>query len=188
MVYTALENIQIHLSPIHSYPPFNHNKLHTSLNMADPCIYYYRLVCPPPLMPSHVPFAGKCLCMLQGLASVFLLNLSLNFSGRVGYLPSCATTMPCTCAVLCLVAQSCPALCNPMNCSLPGSSVHGASPGKNTGVGSFFLLQGIFLTQESNQGLLHCRRILYQLSFQGSPTLYIVLLQLFYLMSLSLEF
>ena len=35
------------------------------------------------------------------------------------------------------------------------------------GVGSLFLLQGIFLTQESNQGLLHCRQILYQLSYQG---------------------
>ena len=32
-------------------------------------------------------------------------------------------------------------------------------------------LQGNFLTQESNQGLLHCRRILYQLSYQGSPTI-----------------
>ena len=40
---------------------------------------------------------------------------------------------------------------------------------KNTGVGSLSLLQGIFLTQESNQGLLHCRWILYQLSYQGSP-------------------
>ena len=40
---------------------------------------------------------------------------------------------------------------------------------KNTGVGSLSLLQGIFLTQESNRGLLHCRRILYQLSHQGSP-------------------
>ena len=40
---------------------------------------------------------------------------------------------------------------------------------KNTGVGSLFLLQRIFLTQESNWGLLHCRRILYQLSYQGSP-------------------
>ena len=188
MIYTGLENIQIHLSPIHSYPPFNHNKLHTSLNMADLCIYYCRLVCPPPLMPSHVPFAGKFLCMLQDLASVFLLNLSLNFSGSVGYFHSCATTMPCTCAVLCLVTQSCPTLCDPMNCSLPGSSVHGGSPGKNTGMGSLFLLQGIFLTQELNQGFLHCRRILYQLSFQGSPTSYIVLLQLFYLMSLSLKF
>ena len=40
---------------------------------------------------------------------------------------------------------------------------------KNTGVGSLFLLQQIFPTQESNRGLLHCRRILYQLSYQGSP-------------------
>ena len=40
---------------------------------------------------------------------------------------------------------------------------------KNTGVGSLSLLQWIFLTQESNQGLPHCRRILYQQSYQGSP-------------------
>ena len=40
---------------------------------------------------------------------------------------------------------------------------------KNTGVGSLPLLQGIFLTQESNQGLLHYGQILYQLSYQGSP-------------------
>ena len=39
---------------------------------------------------------------------------------------------------------------------------------KNTGVGSPSLFQGIFLTQESNRGLLHCRQILYQLSYQGS--------------------
>ena len=39
----------------------------------------------------------------------------------------------------------------------------------NTGVGSLSLLQGIFPTQESNQGLLHCRQILYQLSYQGNP-------------------
>ena len=36
-----------------------------------------------------------------------------------------------------------------------------------------FLLQRIFPTQESNRGLLHCRWILYQLSYQGSPSLYI---------------
>ena len=40
---------------------------------------------------------------------------------------------------------------------------------KNTGGGSLSLLQGIFPTQELNRGLLHCRRILYQLSYQGSP-------------------
>ena len=43
---------------------------------------------------------------------------------------------------------------------------------KNTGVGSLSLLQWIFPTQESNWGLLHCRWILYQLNYQGSPTLY----------------
>ena len=39
------------------------------------------------------------------------------------------------------------------------------SPGQNTGVGSLSLLQGIFQTQESNWDLLHCRLILYQLSY-----------------------
>ena len=51
--------------------------------------------------------------------------------------------------------------------SPPGSSVHGDSPGKNTGVGCRFLLQGIFPTQGSNPGLPHCRWILYPLSHQG---------------------
>ena len=43
------------------------------------------------------------------------------------------------------------------------------SPGQNTGVGNLSLLQGIFPTQESNQDLLNRSRILYQLSYQGSP-------------------
>ena len=42
------------------------------------------------------------------------------------------------------------------------------SPGKNTGVGCNFLLQGIFPTQRSNPGLLHCRQVLCHLSHQGS--------------------
>ena len=109
--------------------------------------------------------------------------------------------------VLCLVAQICLTLCDSMDCSPPGSSIHGNSPEKNTGVGChalfrgnlpnprtepwspalqvdslpsetpqkprntgvgrLSLLQGIFLTQESNRGLLHCRQILYQLP--GNP-------------------
>ena len=147
-----------------------------------------------------------------------------------------------------LVAQSCPTLCDPMDCGPPGSSVHGilqarilewvaipfsrrsfqfrdqtqvshiasrfftiwatqeakqkpyllsnknisavkseshsvmsaslqphglCSPwnflGQNTEVGSCSLLQGIFPTQGSNPGLPHCRWILYQLSYKGSP-------------------
>ena len=51
---------------------------------------------------------------------------------------------------MCLVAQFCLTLCNPMECNLPGSSVHGVSPGQNTGVGCHALLQGIFLTQVWN--------------------------------------
>ena len=47
------------------------------------------------------------------------------------------------------------------------------SLGQNTGVGSLSILQGIFPTQESNWGLLCCRRILYQLSYQGSPFHYL---------------
>ena len=43
------------------------------------------------------------------------------------------------------------------------------SPGQKTRVGSLYLLQGIFPTQELNQGLLHCTQSLYQLSHQGSP-------------------
>ena len=58
-----------------------------------------------------------------------------------------------------LVAQSCPTLQNPMDCSPPGSSVHGIFPDKNTGVGCHSFLQGIFPIQESNPGLLHCRQI-----------------------------
>ena len=56
------------------------------------------------------------------------------------------------------VAQSCLTLNSPWN-----------SPGQNTEVGSCSFLRGIFPTQGLNLGLLHCRRILYQLSHQGSP-------------------
>ena len=54
--------------------------------------------------------------------------------------------------------QLCPTLCDLMGCSPPGSSVHGDSPGENTGEGCHALLQGIFLTQGLNPcvlGLLH---------------------------------
>ena len=62
------------------------------------------------------------------------------------------------------VTQSCPTLCDPMDTRLlcPRDFL-----GKSTGVGCHFLLQGIFLTQESNLGVLHCRQMLYHLSHQG---------------------
>ena len=59
----------------------------------------------------------------------------------------------------------------PRSPALQADSLPSEPPGKpkNTGVGSLLLLQGNFLTQESNWVLLYCRRILYQLSYQGSP-------------------
>ena len=72
----------------------------------------------------------------------------------------------CTCAKS---LQSCPTLCNPMDCSPPGLLSPWNSPGQNTGVSNLSLLQGILPTQGSNPGLPHCRQILYQLSHKGSP-------------------
>ena len=65
-----------------------------------------------------------------------------------------------------LVAQSCPTLWDPVDCSLPSSSVPWDSPGKNTGVGCPALMQGIFLTQGLNLELPHSREILYRWSHQ----------------------
>ena len=56
-----------------------------------------------------------------------------------------------------LVIQVCPTVCDPVDCSLPGSSVRG----RNSGVGCHSLLQGIFQTQGLNPSLLHCRWSLY---------------------------
>ena len=66
------------------------------------------------------------------------------------------------------IAQSCLTLCNPMDTRLlhPWDFL-----GKNSGLVCHFLLQGIFLTQRSNPGLLHCRQMLYHLSHQGSPSM-----------------
>ena len=73
---------------------------------------------------------------------------------------------------VCSVTKSCLAFCDPMDCSPPGSSVHGVFPGKNTGVGYHFLLQGIFPTQGQNPRLLcllHWQAGSLLLSHSGSP-------------------
>ena len=56
---------------------------------------------------------------------------------------------------VCSVTQLYLTLCNAMDCSPPVSAVHWISPGRDTGVGCHFLLQGIFPTQGSNPHLLH---------------------------------
>ena len=65
-----------------------------------------------------------------------------------------------------LVTQSYLTLYDPMDCRLTRILCSWSSPGKNIGVGSHSLLQKIFLTQGSNLGLLHCRQILYHLSYR----------------------
>ena len=67
------------------------------------------------------------------------------------------------------VTQSCPILCDPMDCSLPGSSIHGIFQARILEWVATFLLQQIFLTQELNLGLPHCRQMLYHLSHKGGP-------------------
>ena len=72
----------------------------------------------------------------------------INFCCSIVALQHCVSLCyRAVCCVLCLAAQLCPTLYDPMGYSPPGSSVHGASPGKNTGVGCHALLQGIFPTQ-----------------------------------------
>ena len=69
--------------------------------------------------------------------------------------------------------QSYPTLCNPLDHSTPGSSVHGDSPGKNTTVGYHALLRGIFVTQGSNLSLLrllHWQEGSLPLALPGKPT------------------
>ena len=75
----------------------------------------------------------------------------INWSQKDKY---CVTLLRCVCVK---VAQSCLTLfCDSF-----------VTPGRNTGVGSLSLFQGIFPTQGSNPGLTYCRRILYQLSHEG---------------------
>ena len=95
---------------------------------------------------------------------IYIYNLYLNV-----YIVWPIYVCVCVCAVLCLVAQLSLILCDSMDYRPPGSSVHGDSPGKNTGVGCHSLLQGIFPIQDLNPGLPHCRQILCHLGHQRSP-------------------
>ena len=80
------------------------------------------------------------------IMSIFkYLELEIKRTGDVGrpFIVRESEEEALSCAVL---TQLCPTLCDPMDCSPPGSSVHGDSPGKNTGVGCHALPQGIFPT------------------------------------------
>ena len=74
---------------------------------------------------------------------------------------------PCTRAKL---LQLCLTLCNPMDCTLTGSSIHGILQARILEWVAIPFSRGIFPTQGSNLRLLHCKQILYHLSQQGSPS------------------
>ena len=110
------------------------------------CVYIYiTSLLSLPLPPAHHPTPLDC-HRAPGWASCVIQQLPIYFTHRKKKSE---------------VTQSCPTLCNPMDCSLSGSSIHGTFPGKSAGVDCHFLLQGIFPTQESNPGLPHCRQTFY---------------------------
>ena len=76
----------------------------------------------------------------------------------------------CVCVCV-LVIQLCLTLCDPMECSPPGSSVHGISQARVLEWVAISFSGGIFLTQELNPRLPHCEQTLCHLSPQGSPIL-----------------
>ena len=84
----------------------------------------------------------------------------------------CSSQDSNACRCCCLATQSSLTLCDPMDCSPPGSSVHGIFQARILARVAIFLLQVIFPTQESNPSLLcllHCRWILYLLSIREAP-------------------
>ena len=144
-------------------------------------IIFFKLSFPLPLWMQLLP-SNMVACLIGHLYSVlslrwapcpWVIDTKSPLSNPWIFFKYSCFTMLCLCStakwisyigMLAQSLQSCPTLCNPMDCSLQGSSVHGDSSGKNTGVGGHAILQGIFPTQESNPGLPNCRWILYHLS------------------------
>ena len=94
-------------------------------------------------------------CLWISLFAFTLTSIPVFFSSHANF-PLCV-----------LVAQSCPTLCDPMDCSPPGSSVHGILQARILEwIAILFSWHRIFLTQGLTPGLLHCRQILYCLSYR----------------------
>ena len=107
-------------------------------------------------------FINLCYCFLHFFFTYFCSELydffpSTNFGAFCSFFSSCFRCAVLSCSVVSNSLQ-------PHGRNPPGSSVHGHSPGRNTGVGWHVLLQGIFATQWLNPSLPHWQQILYQLS------------------------
>ena len=108
-------------------------------------------------------------CLLCLFTLICIISVDLSLSPPIPFCFVQSSFIPMGYVVL--VTQFCPTLCNPWTVAHKATLSMGSwdSAGKNTQVGFHFLLQGIFPTQGSNPGLLHCRQILYCLNHQGSP-------------------
>ena len=80
------------------------------------------------------------------VSHLYYFSLTIIFFKRMWNTVSPHLFIPISCLLYAQLFQSCLILCDPMDYSSPGSSVHGVSPGKNTGAGCHVLLQGICLT------------------------------------------
>ena len=124
------------------------------------------------LMGQNRNVSGTCVCSESSRGEAVSLPSPASMSCPCAYVSVCVCwcVCACWCVRVCLAARSYltlqPQGLYPVRLLCPQDF-----PSKNTGVGSHSLLQGIFLTQGSNPGLLHCRRFLY-LGRQGSPALY----------------
>ena len=78
----------------------------------------------------------------------------------------CSVSFPVITLVCVLVAKSCPTFLDPMDCSPPGSFVHGILQAR---ILEWVAIPGDLPDPEIDPGFLHCRQILYHLSHQGSP-------------------
>ena len=124
---------------------------HPTFNSSIKPVFYFQNISrvQPHLTTSTVNNLAQPSPLTANLLQYFLTNLYLLFVCffLLLFFGHCF----CSCFHMCLVAQLWLTFCNPMDLSLPGSSDHRDSPGKNTGVGCHAFLQGLFPTQDQTQ-------------------------------------
>ena len=125
--------------------------------------------CSPPRCPFPIKPLALSACVSPRTIHLRVLDKS-PVSGPGRGPPSCNKYIfSASCVSVCVHPQSCPTLCDPMDRGPPRLLCPRNSPGKNTGVGCHFLLQGIFPTQGSNPHLLHWQVDSLPLHHLGSP-------------------
>ena len=113
---------------------------------------------------------------------ILYFNMFMNIINELKHLRNILSLCVCVCL---WVAQSCPTLCDPINCSLPGSSVHGILQARILKAGCHFLFQGIFPTQGSNPLFLQWQVDFLPLCHLGR---YLVIIDQAHCSSLSMHF